>query len=72
MPRFGPINRRDLIAYFRQLGFEGPYAGAKDQIMHKGDVTIRVPNPHAGDIGRSLLASLLRQAGIDRDEWEKL
>ena len=33
MPRFGPIKRKDLIGYLRQLGFEGPYAGAKHQIM---------------------------------------
>jgi predicted RNA binding protein YcfA (HicA-like mRNA interferase family) len=72
MPRLGPIKRRDLIAYLRQLGFEGPYAGAKHQIMQKGDVTIRVSNPHQGDISRSLLANLLRQAGIDRNEWENL
>ncbi len=72
MPRFGPIKRRDLIAYFRQLGFEGPFAGAKHQIMQRGDVTVRVPNPHEGDISRALLAGLLRQAGIERDAWENL
>ena len=72
MPHFGPIKRRDLIAYLKELGFEGPYAGAKHPIMQKGDVTIRVPNPHESDISRSLLASLLRQAGIERDECENL
>jgi predicted RNA binding protein YcfA (HicA-like mRNA interferase family) len=72
MPRFGPIKRRDLIHYLRQLGFEGPEAGAKYQIMQKGDITVRVPNPHKGDIGGDLLARILRQAGINRDEWEKL
>jgi predicted RNA binding protein YcfA (HicA-like mRNA interferase family) len=72
MPRFGPIKRKDLIEYLRQSGFEGPYPGTKHQIMQKGDITIRVPNPHQGDIDRNLLARILRQANIERDEWEKL
>ena len=40
--------------------------------MIKGDITIRVPNPHQADIGKELLARILRQAGISRDDWEKL
>jgi len=40
--------------------------------MIRGDRTLRLPNPHQGDIGKELLNRLLRQAGIDRDEWEKL
>jgi hypothetical protein len=38
--------------------------------MRRGDITIWVPNPHQGDIGRNLLSRILRQAGISRDEWE--
>lgn len=34
--------------------------------------TIRVPNPHSGDVSRDLLARILRQAGVSRDEWEAL
>jgi predicted RNase H-like HicB family nuclease len=36
------------------------------------EVTVIVPNPHRGDIGRNLLSRILRQAGISRDEWEQL
>ncbi len=70
MPPFGPIKRRDLIGGLRQVGFEGPYSGGKHQFMVKGDVTLRVPNPHRTDIGRELLARILRQAGISKEEWE--
>jgi predicted RNA binding protein YcfA (HicA-like mRNA interferase family) len=56
----------------RTLGFDGPYKGGKHHFMNKGDVTLTVPNPHRGDIGRELLARILRQAGITRDEWEQL
>jgi len=72
MPPFGPIKRKDLIRYFKQFGFEGPYSGGKHQFMVRGDIVIRVPNPHQADIGMELLSRILRQAGINSDEWERL
>jgi predicted RNA binding protein YcfA (HicA-like mRNA interferase family) len=72
MPRIGPIRRQDFIFYLRRMGFEGPYAGGRHQIMQKGLQTVRVPNPHRGDISTGLLARILRDSGIDRAEWEKL
>ncbi len=72
MPPFGPIKRKDLIRYLSYLGFAGPYSGGRHQFMVRKDTTIRVPNPHQTDIGRDLLQRILRQAGINRDEWEKL
>lgn len=72
MPAFGPIPRRALIKNLRTMGFEGPFAGGKHQYMARGDVTVFIPNPHEGDIGRDLLARLLRQARISKDEWEAL
>lgn len=56
----------------RRLGFQGPYRGRKQEIMVRGDITVRIPNPHEGAIGHDLLARVLRQAGISRDEWEAL
>lgn len=72
MPRLGPIKRNDLIHYLRRLGFAGPFAGRKHQFMAKSDVTVRLPNPHRSDIGRELLLRILRQARIEREEWERL
>ncbi len=72
MPSFGPTKRTDLMRYFRQLGFDGPYSGGRHQFMIRGEVTVRLPNPHQGDIGRDLLARILRQAGITRATWETL
>jgi predicted RNA binding protein YcfA (HicA-like mRNA interferase family) len=72
MPPFGPISRRKLVSALRQAGFAGPYTGSDHEIMLRGDVTIRIPNPHRGDIGRNLLADILKQAGISRKEWERL
>lgn len=72
MPKFGSIKRNDLIKYFRELSFSGPYSGGKHQFMQKGNITIRIPNPHKSDIGKELLARILKQADISRIEWEKL
>jgi predicted RNA binding protein YcfA (HicA-like mRNA interferase family) len=72
MPRFGPVSRKDLIRCLRTLGFDGPYSGGKHSFMVKGRLTLTVPNPHRGDIGRELLSRILRQGGITRQQWENL
>jgi predicted RNA binding protein YcfA (HicA-like mRNA interferase family) len=72
VPRLGPIKRAELIRYLQVLGFEGPYSGGKHQFMLRGIVRLRLPNPHKRDVGRELLSRILKQAGIDRDSWEKL
>lgn len=72
MPPLGPTKRRDLIRYLRELGFEGPYLGGRHEYVVKEDLRLVLPNPHRGDIGRDLLARILRQASVDREEWERL
>jgi predicted RNA binding protein YcfA (HicA-like mRNA interferase family) len=66
-----PISRRDLIRRFRSLGFTGPISGGRHQFMQKGSLKVRIPNPHkSGSIHASLLREILRQAGIQLDDWE--
>ncbi|MEH1962863.1 MAG: type II toxin-antitoxin system HicA family toxin [Nostoc sp.] len=72
MPNFGSINRRDLIYYLKKLAFEGSYSGTKHQFMVKDELRLIIPNPHEGDISKSLLAKILKQAQVSRDEWEAL
>lgn len=72
MPKFGPIRRNDLIYYLKLLGFEGPHSGSKHEFMRGRGKKLILPNSHQGDLSQSLLASILRKAGITRDEWEKL
>ena len=72
MPRIAPIKRKDLIHYLRKLGFDGPYAGGKHEVMEKGNLSLTIPNPHKGDIGREFLLRILKQVGIDRKTWEDL
>lgn len=72
MPPFGAIKRRELIGYLRELGFSGPTSRGKHQHMKRGDITLTIPNPHKSDISKGLLARILEQAGISREEWEQL
>ena len=72
MPPFKPINRRELIHYLRLLAFEGPFSGGRHQFMIKGEIVLRIPNPHKGDIGKELLKRILKQAKIDLKRWEEL
>ncbi len=72
MPPFGPVSRRDLIRCLRVLGFDGPYKGGKHHFMIRDHITLTIPNPHRGGTGRELLARILRQAGIPREEWEQI
>ncbi len=72
MPYFGPISRADLIFYLKKLGFAGPKSGGKHEYMIKNTLKLALPNPHRGDIGRDLLARILREAHIEKNEWEAL
>lgn len=72
MPPFAPIKRKELIRQLRKLGFSGLLAGGNHQYMVQGKLKIWIPNPHQGDISKSLLAKILQQANISREEWEKL
>jgi hypothetical protein len=40
--------------------------------MLKGALRLRIPNPHQGSISADLMAELLRQGGISREEWERI
>jgi predicted RNA binding protein YcfA (HicA-like mRNA interferase family) len=66
-----PITRKKLIRQFRKIGFCGPLTGGRHQFMAKGNLKIRIPNPHGNDISESLLKEILRQAGIPREDFDQ-
>jgi predicted RNA binding protein YcfA (HicA-like mRNA interferase family) len=72
MPALKPIKRQQLIRYLRMLGFDGPYTGGSHQYMVRDQLRLTIPNPHKSDIGVALLAKILSQANISREEWEQL
>ena len=63
------VKRTDLIARLKQLGFAGPFSGGKHQFLVRESVRLTLPNPHASEIGPALLARILQQARLTRDEW---
>lgn len=70
MPR--NISWRKFVQNFRKLGFEGPYSGGKHLFMKKGPLKIHIPHKHKNDISAGLVTEILRQAGINKSEWDKL
>jgi hypothetical protein len=40
MPKLGPVKRKELIQYMRQLGFEGPSAGGNHEFMKRGALKV--------------------------------
>ena len=72
VPSFGPISRKKLIRALRTYGFDGPYSGGRHEFMVKDTLVVHIPNPHRSDIGKALLARILKQAAISIEEWERL
>jgi predicted RNA binding protein YcfA (HicA-like mRNA interferase family) len=57
------------VARLKALGFSGPYTGGRHQFMVRGSVRLVLPNPHRGEVGVDLLKRILRQAGMEEEEW---
>jgi predicted RNA binding protein YcfA (HicA-like mRNA interferase family) len=74
LSRLIPVTRNELIRRLGKLGFDGPYAGSGHAYMVKElaeeRIYVTIPNPHHGrDIDVKLLARILREAGVSREDW---
>ena len=67
-----PVSRHELVRKLRNLGFEGPVAGAKHEFLVKVALKVRIPNPHRGDISKYLVTEILHQAGISSEDWDNI
>ena len=70
MPK--PIKRRELIRRLRLFGWEGEYQEGKHPFLVKSGVRVTIPNPHRGDLDWTIVKRILKQAGVDLDEWERM
>jgi hypothetical protein len=61
-----------LLPGRKEAGFEGPFVGGKHKFLVKGELRLVLPNPHQGEISKDLLARILWQANLTREQWEKL
>jgi hypothetical protein len=64
-----PISRAKLIKRLKKIGFGGPFPGSDHDYMVRGDNFVRIPNDHRREIGANLIAEILREGAISRDEW---
>jgi predicted RNA binding protein YcfA (HicA-like mRNA interferase family) len=69
MARLAPVSWQELIHGLRRFGFEGTFSGGKHHYMIRGSIRLTIPNPHKSIISVDLLARLLKQADISREEW---
>jgi predicted RNA binding protein YcfA (HicA-like mRNA interferase family) len=66
------ISWQDVVRKFRNLGYQGPFSGGKHLFMIKEKQKVRIPNPHKSkDIHIGLVREIIRQAEIEKDQWEK-
>lgn len=72
MPRFGPIHRQDVIGYLRQEGGEDPFTRKKHEYRIVWGHGVTFPNTPVPDIRVRLLGTILDQASVSTEEWEKL
>ena len=64
-----PVSRMKLIRRLKDIGFEGPFPGSDHDYMVRGDNFVRIPNSHRREVGANLIAEILREGDISRDEW---
>jgi predicted RNA binding protein YcfA (HicA-like mRNA interferase family) len=70
MNKLAPVSWKELVRRLHKLEFDGPYAGGRHPYMIKEDLVLTIPNPHRGEIGVDLLSRILKQAGINRKDWD--
>jgi len=70
MPK--PIRRKELIRRLKHFGFEGPFPGRNHSFMRRNNLKVRIPNEHGSDISEDLMARILKQANIYKEDWDKL
>jgi predicted RNA binding protein YcfA (HicA-like mRNA interferase family) len=73
VPNLSPCSHSELVRKLKRLGYEkGPFGKrGKHPYMTGTRGTIKIPNPHKGDIGLDLLGWILKNASISRDDWLK-
>jgi hypothetical protein len=64
-----PISRAKLIKRLKNIGFDGPFPGSDHDYMVRGDNFVRIPNVHRREIGANLVAEILTEGAISREEW---
>jgi hypothetical protein len=76
MSRWQPCKRRDFIKRLRELGFDGPYSGARHQFMVHQNDRLSLPSNVEYSVPQlrmmlNEIAAILGRA-VTVDEWNRL
>lgn len=70
MPKLPAISPKDVIKKLKKLGFVKDHQTGSHIVFYHQETDRRTVVPyHLGDIKKGTLSALLREAGIDRDEF---
>ncbi len=73
MSRLPTINARKVVATLKEAGFvEDGQRGSHLYLWHEEKKLLTTVPIHGGDIKRSLLKQIIRQAGLSEEEFRKL
>jgi predicted RNA binding protein YcfA (HicA-like mRNA interferase family) len=73
MPKLPVLTSRDVIRILEKRGFVLDRVKGSHHIYLNPETKQRAIVPiHRGDLPQGTLVSILKQAGIDREEWENL
>ena len=67
-----PQKYHEFIAKLRKIGLEGPFSGSKHPYFLFGKIKIIVPNPHGGDVDKSIIKKVINKIGVSVDGFFKL
>lgn len=76
MSRWTPCKRRDFIRKLRQIGFDGPYSGARHQFLVYRQHRLTVPSNAEYSVPQ--LRMMLREVetilgrALSAEQWEEL
>lgn len=71
MPKLPVIKYREIVNALRRNGFEEVRSKGSHLQMKKGNLLVTIPM-HRKDVSQATLKSILRQARIDVEEFQKL
>jgi hypothetical protein len=74
--RWKPCKRRVYIKKLRELGFDGPFTGAKHQFMTYSGHRLAIPSNDEYSVPQLRFmikeVELILRRGISLDEWKKI
>lgn len=63
---------KELIRRLKAFGFQGPVWGTKHPFMVKGALKMHIPSDHGTDISAGLITKIVRDARINKEEWDQV